>query len=251
MIESEENNVTLRDVKTEIGDRLRKIRLSHQLTLEEFANQFSSFIGQSDAFKRQTVARWEKGSSPKDKSIYAKIAEFYQVPIYYLIPNDNTMDPIKSNEFVMEISDKLQHYNGEPVWCCMESDAVFFQGYGRWGIIDIANHAIVFDRDNYVYFANINFPIYKRPLPFTFSPDAIHRPLSIKEIKNRTRVWLEPIGGDYYYRQQLKGWGKYNSDNDSIITAGGCTYQTEFYGKTFLCFSEPCLYKEEEIYTPD
>ena len=224
--------------------RLKELRKQHGMSQEEFAIAFSKFVGRK-TYRRSTIGTWETVKMPQ-KKILKQIAAFYGIPYNHIVV-DEKEDTIDLNDAVIADKNSLWKYDHEPVWCLLHKNHGGYDTYGRWGLIDAQAKTIVFSATYNVPFESIDFELYRRPLPFSFPADAISRPLSVKEVALRKKIWIEPIGGDYQTRQFLKSWGTYQKAADSVLCDTGLTYPMQMYGKTFLAFSEPCEYKEQII----
>ena len=228
-----------------ISIRLKELRKQHNMSQDEFAIAFSKFIKRKP-YRRSTVSTWETNKTPP-KNILKQIAAFYGIPYNEIVTDEEPEETIDMENSVVVKADDLWKYDHEPVWCLFHESCGGYDNYGRWGLIDASSKKIIFSASHNIPFHNINFKMYRRPLPFSFPADAISRPLSVKEVALRKKIWIEPIGGDYQMRQMTKSWGKYQKATDSILCDTGIFYPMQMYGKSFLAFSEPCEYKEQQI----
>lgn len=225
--------------------RLKELRKQQGLSQQELAVAFSKFIGRKKFYQRSTICSWETTKIPPKKTL-RQLASFYGVPYNHIVV-DEKEDSIDLEKSELVNVENLWKYDHEPVWCLFHNNCGGYDTYGLWGLVDVESKIIIFSASYTIPFSNIDFEIYRRPLPFSFPPDAIARPLSAKEVSLRKKVWVEPIGGDYQTRQMLKSWGQYQKASDSVLCNSGIFYPMHMYGKSFLAFSEPCDYKELEI----
>lgn len=229
-----------------IGDRLKRLRKENGLSQTEFAVAFSNFIGKESVYRRTTISGWENENPAPSRKILQKLADFYNVP-FNVLSLDDRASVINVSESKKLKTDDLWQVDNEPVWCVFTQAESGLSVYGKWGIVDASSGEIIFSKRHSVSFTNINFEMYRRPLPFSFPPDAMGRVLTKKEVCLRNQIWIEPIGGDYQTRQLLKSWGSYNKQQDSVICDNGMIYPLRLYAKTFLAYSDPCEYKTHQI----
>lgn len=71
----------MKKTKQTIGQRIKELRESREMTQAEFAAKFSV----SD----KTVSKWEKGNSEPETDLLIKIAEFFEVTLDYLLTGSN------------------------------------------------------------------------------------------------------------------------------------------------------------------
>lgn len=104
--------------KKKLGNRIRAIRLDLDLTMDEFAKKVD------DKAKSGTVANWETGKNAPNKKRLAKIAEFGNVSVNYLLhgsvplkdlrllSNELTHSPLTISEVdKLKIKDSISDFN--------------------------------------------------------------------------------------------------------------------------------------------
>lgn len=240
------NDVSLDTSVGTTGEQLRFLRKKAGLTQDGFAVAFSNFLGRKSEYRRTTIGGWENNSPPPPRKILRKIAEFYGVP-YDILSKDVRPVVIDMSDAKRINSDTLWQIDNEPVWCLFTHTESGLSVYGKWGIVDATAGEIVFSKTHSIPFSKADFEMYKRPLPFSFPPDAMGRALTKREVELRNQIWIEPIGGEYQTRQLLKSWGSYNKQQDSVVCENGMIYPMRLYAKTFLAYSDPCDYKPQKI----
>lgn len=166
-----------------------------------------------------TLGAWEaERKAPSIESLEA-MADLYQVTTDYLLgrenPNATTSLPLSQ--------ENLKIYHSKPVW---SSD------YG-WVLVDsvrtvfvrLDGSTIPFENAGSVYAAQP--PFYEATLPDT-------KPLSIAEISNHSKVWLEPISHDAELREDLRGW--YRVRDRWVENDYGIRFPIDTYGAKWLAF---------------
>lgn len=166
-----------------------------------------------------TLGAWEsERKAPSIESLEA-MADLYQVTTDYLLGREN---PSTTTSLPLSL-ELLKIYHSKPVW---SSD------FG-WVLVDSVKNVFVrldgsmvpFDSAGSVYAAQP--PFYEATLPDT-------KPLSIAEISNHSKVWLEPISHDTELREELRGWYRVCdrwAENDY-----GTRFPIDTYGAKWLAF---------------
>lgn len=87
------------------GDRVKQIRIEHDLTGEEFGK----ILGVTKA----TVSRWENGDRYPDSDTLSKIATLTNVSVDWLLGRTNNKDGVlktvnyKNEEYIIELSKRV------------------------------------------------------------------------------------------------------------------------------------------------
>lgn len=166
-----------------------------------------------------TLGAWEaERKAPSIESLEA-MADLYQVTTDYLLGREN---PSATASLPLS-QDVLKIYHSKPVW---SSD------YG-WVLVDsvrtvfvrLDGSTILFENAGSVYAAQP--PFYEATLPDT-------KPLSIAEISNHSKVWLEPISHDTELREELRGW--YRVCDRWVENDHGTRFPIDTYGSKWLAF---------------
>lgn len=166
-----------------------------------------------------TLGAWEaERKAPSIESLEA-MADLYQVTTDYLLGREN---PSATTSLPLSL-ELLKIYHSKPVW---SSD------YG-WVLVDsvrtvfvrLDGSTIPFENAGSVYAAQP--PFYEATLPDT-------KPLSIEEINNYSKVWLEPISHDAELREALRGW--YRVCDRWVENDHGTRFPIDTYGAKWLAF---------------
>ncbi len=230
-----------------VSQRIAELRKKSNMTQTEFAEAFASYLGRDKPFRYSTICNWENLKIPKQKRLY-EIADFYGVESSYLLLDKAPMNDIASDNKMFEIKQTdgvLKMYNGQPVWCAFVEVSERDNLCGKWGIVDYNARCIVFSSMASISFDKINFSIYKRPIQFSYSLEGIGNPLTVTNLQKRSRIWIEPLNGEYEARQNMKGYGRYNKISDEVILENGLRFSMINYGTSFLAFDDTCEYKKE------
>ena len=166
-----------------------------------------------------TLGAWEsERKAPSIESLEA-MADLYQVTTDYLLGREN---PSATASLPLS-QDVLKIYHSKPVW---SSD------YG-WVLVDSVRTVFVrldgstvpVENAGSVYAAQP--PFYEATLPDT-------KPLSIAEISNHSKIWLEPISHDAELREELRGW--YRVCDRWVENDHGTRFPIDTYGAKWLAF---------------
>ncbi|HDA7079079.1 TPA: helix-turn-helix transcriptional regulator, partial [Staphylococcus aureus] len=100
------------DKKTDIGLRIKSIRLAKGLNLREFGEEISKLTKEKKYISDSIVSRWEKGVSIPNAKRLKAIAEYGNVSINFLlygneISYEDIYQNIKSVNMKNNIQDKL------------------------------------------------------------------------------------------------------------------------------------------------
>lgn len=166
-----------------------------------------------------TLGAWEsERKAPSIESLEA-MADLYQVTTDYLLGREN---PSTTTSLPLSL-ELLKIYHSKPVW---SSD------FG-WVLVDSVKNVFVrldgstvpVENAGSVYAAQP--PFYEATLPDT-------KPLSIAEISNHSKVWLEPISHDSELREELRGW--YRVCDRWVENDHGTRFPIDTYGAKWLAF---------------
>ena len=166
-----------------------------------------------------TLGAWEaERKAPSIESLEA-MADLYQVTTDYLLGREN---PSATTSLPLSL-ELLKIYHSKPVW---SSD------YG-WVLVDSVRTVFVrldgstvpVENAGSVYAAQP--PFYEATLPDT-------KPLSIAEISNHSKIWLEPISHDAELREELRGW--YRVCDRWVENDHGTRFPIDTYGAKWLAF---------------
>ena len=166
-----------------------------------------------------TLGAWEsERKAPSIESLEA-MADLYQVTTDYLLGREN---PSTTTSLPLSL-ELLKIYHSKPVW---SSD------FG-WVLVDSVKNVFVrldgstvpVENAGSVYAAQP--PFYEATLPDT-------KPLSIAEISNHSKIWLEPISHDTELREELRGW--YRVCDRWVENDHGTRFPIDTYGAKWLAF---------------
>ena len=75
---------------SEIGNRIRELRKSNNISLDTFCEDINKKYGTT--FNKSTVCRWENGTQSPTINNFLLLAKYYDVDVYYLcgLKEDNT-----------------------------------------------------------------------------------------------------------------------------------------------------------------
>ena len=171
-----------------------------------------------------TLSSWEsERKSPTIDSIL-KMSQLYNVSTDFLLGNSVGGGATLEREAEIPKSN-LRIMHGQPVWT---------DEYG-WLIVDSINECMIApDGINLPFTCEIK--IYYKTKEFTEGAIPKTKALSLEEINECDRVWVEPISIDANLRQELRGW--YSVMSDWVENSAGNRFLFGTYASKWLAFSE-------------
>ena len=171
-----------------------------------------------------TLSSWEsERKSPTIDSIL-KMCGLYNVSADFLLGNSVGGGASHDREAeVPKLNLRIMH--GQPVW----SDE-----YG-WLIVDSINECMIApDGVKLPFTSTIN--VYYKTDDFSESALPKTKALSLTEINEYEKVWVEPISSDFNLRQELRGW--YSVMSDWVENSVGNRFLYNTYKVKWLAFFE-------------
>lgn len=235
-----------------VGKSIKEYRIKRGYNQRQLADSFSVYVKREKPYNRTTISTWEKGCLPREQ-ILTELAEFLNAPYGAFSYWENEQKSVHIADNGLKNEEEFARYDHEPVF------VEFGRGNAKWGIIDARKGVIIFSHDRMLPFSDLEgYDILRRPLPFSTPADATFEnstPMSLREIRLSEKVWVEPVGGTWQYRQDVKDWGQFDSISKTIRLRSGVVFSLDRYGKEFLCFAEPCVYSSDEksysLYSPE
>ena len=105
MLKKLDNNVN------EIGNRIKELRKSNNISLDRFCEDINKKYGTS--FNKSTVCRWENGTQNPTINNFLLLAKYYDVDVYYLcgLKEDNTPFLVNKNNESNHLKKLLKEIN--------------------------------------------------------------------------------------------------------------------------------------------
>ena len=105
MLKKLDNNVN------EIGNRIKELRKSNNISLDRFCEDINKKYGTS--FNKSTVCRWENGTQNPTINNFLLLAQYYDVDVYYLcgLKEDNTPFLVNKNNESNHLKKLLKEIN--------------------------------------------------------------------------------------------------------------------------------------------
>lgn len=171
-----------------------------------------------------TLSSWEsERKSPTIDSIL-KMSQLYNVPTDFLLGNKVGEAVIPDIDAEVPKSN-LRIMHGQPVWT---------NEYG-WLIVDSINECMIAPDGISIPFI-CEIKIYYKAGDFTEGTLPKAKVLSLLEINEYDRVWVEPISIDTVLRQELRGW--YTVMSNWVENSAGNRFMIDSYETKWLAFPE-------------
>lgn len=223
------------------ASRIKMLRIERGESQQQFAENFSEFMGRATVISVMTVSCWESGRKlpPFDTMLW--IQKYYGCSLDYLagISNvrevDGDIEKAKSENEKSPQADirtnieipfrDLSEYDGQPVYVEFPTN----QYRDRWGIVNFANKTI--------RFADLDMEINSKCRYFEYiTPEAVtirslaHHQLNLKDVMLLDRVWIESLSRDPVVKGEITGWYKHSPDKTFLYNEKGFTLSYEGLG---------------------
>lgn len=196
--------------------QFKTARKMRNLKLLEAANK----LGVS----QPTLSSWEsERKSPTIDSIL-KMCQLYNVSADFLL--GNSVGGGASHDREAEVpKSNFQIMHGQPVWT---------NEYG-WLIVDSINECMIAPDGIKLSFTS-EIKVYYKTNEFTEGDLSRTAALSLTELSEYDRVWVEPISPNAILRQELRGW--YTVMSDWVENRAGNRFLFDTYNSKWLAFSK-------------
>jgi len=171
-----------------------------------------------------TLSSWESGrKSPTIDSIL-KMCQLYNVSADFLL--GNSVGGGASPDMEAEVPESnLCIIHGQPVWA---------DKYG-WLIVDSINECMIGpDGVNLPFTSKIK--VYYKTNEYIEGDLPRTSALSLSELNEYDRVWVEPITANFHLRLELRGW--YTVMSDWVENRAGNRFLFDTYKSKWLAFSK-------------
>ena len=174
-----------------------------------------------------TLNNWESDRRQITPDKLLQLSEILGFTVDYLLGRD--LPQVVITEPVDKEALRVLH--GQPVWTVM---------YG-WMLVNIVKNAFVLKNLSLVPFDKISDPIYLIPPAMSLSLRGVGKPLSITNILESDRIWVEPITSDIDLADGLRGWYRVH-EKRLVQNEFGNRFYIDAYGVKWLAFRD-CLEK--------
>ena len=113
-----------------------------------------------------------------------------------------------------------------------------------WCLVNNVTHALVFADQSAISIDALQLPLYGFPPLLAYSLYGIGEPLRLDDVKQRNRVWVEPITQDAKLSLELRGW-YHLYDSRLVQDEFGHHFYLDTYGAKWLAFDN-CFGDEED-----
>lgn len=166
------------------------------------------------------LSAWESERKSPTIDNLIRMADEYEVSTDYLLGIDsgllNPAEPIPATS--------IRLFHGKPVWC---------KGYG-WAIVDAPAKELVFV-DKRLSLTEVD-DIYTSAPKFVECTVPTDEPLSYRDAKSKSVVWVEPISVDEQLRQELRG--RYTVKERYVENEYGVKFYFGTYEVKWLAFDK-------------
>ena len=200
-------------------NRLREARESRSISAVELAKKLRVDVS--------TVRNWEAGRRDIMSDKLIQIADILDFSVDYLLGRD--LSRVSMTEPVSKEALRVMH--GQPVWTAAHD----------WMLVNIVENAFVFTNLSLIPFDEVNEPIYLIPPALSLSLRGAGKPLSLDNLSEYNRIWVEPITSDTDLAAELRGWYSIYEKRLAQNEFGNRFYLNT-YGVKWLAFSD-CLDK--------
>ena len=139
-----------------------------------------------------TLNNWEASRRQITPDKLVELADILGFTVDYLLGRDTPQ--VSLTEPIDKEALRVMH--GQPVWTAAHG----------WMLVNIAENAFVSKNLRLIPFDEVNEPIYLIPPAMSLSLRGAGKPLSITNILESDRVWVEPIALDIDLAAELRGW---------------------------------------------
>ncbi len=213
------------DIKQIFANRLAILRQEKGMTQEEFAKDFSEFIGRDTTYSLLAVSSWEIGSKLPTLHVAINIARYFNVSADWLFglteekdtgrqdKKDRKTPSASAMEANLIIKDnQLKGFDKQPVYVVFGNQEL----HNRWGILDWHKNRLVFSDAIMQLKPNLDCTLYANIPDAERSPQYnVRKPLSMSQIlkkEKNERVWVEMRSMDGIIKAKYNGWYAVNPE---------------------------------------
>ncbi len=167
-----------------------------------------------------TLSAWEgERKSPSIEGL-EKMANLYGVTTDYLLGRSEQINTNLSNPISQ---DSLPIFHGKPVWSSK---------YG-WLLVNAIEKTLLLPDGSPLSFSDYD-ELFASPILFSESILPTEKPLTLSEIYDLEKIWLEPISPDSDLRNELRGW--YTVKKRFVENEYGNRFYLDTYSSKWLAF---------------
>lgn len=193
----------------------KQARKTKKLTLTAAAKELE--------ISQPALSAWEsERSSPSVESL-VRMAELYGVTTDYLL----------GREAIHAMPDNMKEQVPVAALPVLHGHAAWSKKYG-WVLINAIEKAVITIDCGLVPYTDVG-EIYLYPPAFAYTYYNISPPITISELRAKSKVWVEPISSDAQIREELRGW--YQMKDWYIQNEYGNRFYLDTYGSKWLAFN--------------
>lgn len=168
-----------------------------------------------------TLSAWEGERKSPSIDNLENMAELYGVTTDYLLGRQE----MQSESATVPIPAKsLPIFHGKPVWSAK---------YG-WLLVNAIEHVLLLPTGQTIPFADAG-ELFALPLLFSEPSLPSGEALTLPELRQLQRVWLEPISPDSELQNEFRGW--YQVKDRYVENEYGNRFYLDTYGAKWLAFN--------------
>lgn len=176
-----------------------------------------------------TLTNWETGRRDVPTKILCALSDELDCTVDYLLGYDREL--LSLTEPVTR--DKLIILHSRPVWTASLG----------WLLVDSINCVFVQYSMKTIPFDDVTGPIFMIPPALALSLHGTGNPLSLEDVLQRNRVWVEAITIDPILSNEVRGW-YHMFERRLVQNEHGTRFYLDTYGVKWLAF-DSCFERQE------
>ncbi len=207
------------------GLRIKALRSKRELSQNELAVQFSTYMGKVQPLTAMTISSWETGRKLPPAETLIQLADFFKVSVDYILgrASERDIDPKQGSinhleqDIIVPIS-MLEVYDGEPVYVVSEAGVIESQ----WGIVDIARKVIVLRDRAITISGDLKYYIARRQSDISLR-HYLRYTLAMEDILAGVydRVYVKSLAPDEKLRGTIEGWYHVDTEHEALLSKSG------------------------------
>ena len=220
------------------GLRIKALRSRKELSQNELAVQFSTYMGKVQPLTAMTISSWETGRKLPPAETLIQLADFFGVSVDYILgrtsedPKQGSINHLEQ-DIIVPIS-MLDMYDGEPVYVVSEAGAI----ENQWGLVDIARKVIVL-RDRAITISGaLKYYISRRQSDISLRHN-LRYTLAMEDILAGAydRVYVKSLAPDEKLRGSIEGWYHVDTEHEALLSKSGRVLSLEGLSIYFNAYS--------------
>lgn len=214
------------------ASRLKQLREEKGLSQEQFAEEFSEFVGRKNTYSVMTLSNWETGRKLPPTDTIVQLSMFYGATTDYILGLSNDSSKVRGADNVVSISQRvevpfadLSKHNGEALYVKFPDDKIESQ----MGLIDFPNKQLITIRYKLQLNQKCRYFLCVPPEELTIKSQMNHL-LNLKDVKAMDKVYIQSLSPDPYIQGSVTGWYSNDVSGKFLINEAGRTLSYEGLG---------------------